>query len=197
MMDFFGTGWDVAARMGLEEALRAIRYPIDDMDYVDAAGRACASVPIARARQALADKCVYLRRPDLVRILFERAVAAGVDIRFGTAVRSLDDRGSEMRVTFDDCNEEAFALVFGADGVHSRVRELTFRPESTFARFLGLYVAAFHIPDHDYGIGRAVKLYEETDRLAGLYPLDARRFDATYVFRHADMGHMQAERRRW
>jgi 2-polyprenyl-6-methoxyphenol hydroxylase-like FAD-dependent oxidoreductase len=29
MMDFFGTGWDVAARMGLTEALRSVRYPID------------------------------------------------------------------------------------------------------------------------------------------------------------------------
>jgi 2-polyprenyl-6-methoxyphenol hydroxylase-like FAD-dependent oxidoreductase len=29
MMDFFGAGWDVAARMGLTEALRSVRYPID------------------------------------------------------------------------------------------------------------------------------------------------------------------------
>ena len=29
-MDFFGTGWDVASRMGLTDALRAVRYPIDD-----------------------------------------------------------------------------------------------------------------------------------------------------------------------
>ncbi len=33
MMDFFGTGWDVAERMGLTDALRAIRYPIDFMRY--------------------------------------------------------------------------------------------------------------------------------------------------------------------
>ena len=29
MMDFFGSGWDVAERMGLTDELRAIRYPID------------------------------------------------------------------------------------------------------------------------------------------------------------------------
>jgi len=34
MMDFFGTGWDVAGRMGLVEALRAIRYPIDALEFV-------------------------------------------------------------------------------------------------------------------------------------------------------------------
>ena len=38
MMDFFGTGWDVAERMGLTEALRQIRYPIDWLAFVDSNG---------------------------------------------------------------------------------------------------------------------------------------------------------------
>jgi len=195
MMDFFGTGWDVAARMGLEAALRAIRYPIDSMEYVDASGRAYVTVPIRRIRRAFADNYVYLRRPDLVRMLYERGRAAGVDIRFGTTIRALANGIHDVWVGFDDGREGSYSLVFGADGVHSRVRELVFGPEDAFARFLGLYVAAFHIADHDYGIGRAVKLYEETDRLAALYPLDANRLDATYVFRHADIGHVPSERR--
>ena len=48
MMDFFGTGWDVAERMGLTDALRALRYPIDALQFVDARGDAYASVPISR-----------------------------------------------------------------------------------------------------------------------------------------------------
>ena len=37
MMDFFGTGWDVAERMGLTQALRNVRYPIDTLEFVDGA----------------------------------------------------------------------------------------------------------------------------------------------------------------
>ena len=51
MMDFFGTGWDVAERMALTGALRAIRYPIDAMSYVDRSERPYLTVPIG-ARHA-------------------------------------------------------------------------------------------------------------------------------------------------
>jgi 2-polyprenyl-6-methoxyphenol hydroxylase-like FAD-dependent oxidoreductase len=98
----------------------------------------------------------------------------------------LADRGAAVDVRFEDGDEATFSLVFGADGVHSRVRELAFGAESRFERFLGGYVAAFHLAGHDYGVGRALKLYEEIDRVVWLYPLDDRipRIDATYVFRH-------------
>ncbi len=51
MMDFFGSGWDVAERMGLTDELRAIHYPIDALQFVDASGKIYASVPIARVSQ--------------------------------------------------------------------------------------------------------------------------------------------------
>src|SRR6185437_16614896 len=59
MMDFFGSGWDVADRMGLIPALRAVRYPIDELEFVDAAGKPYARYPIGRVRRALDDKYVY------------------------------------------------------------------------------------------------------------------------------------------
>jgi hypothetical protein len=46
MMDFFGTGWDVAERMGLVEALRAIHCLIDYMENVDQDGNPYFSDPI-------------------------------------------------------------------------------------------------------------------------------------------------------
>jgi 2-polyprenyl-6-methoxyphenol hydroxylase-like FAD-dependent oxidoreductase len=44
MMDFFGTGWDVAKRIGIVDALRAVKYPIDYLKYVDITGKTYASV---------------------------------------------------------------------------------------------------------------------------------------------------------
>ncbi len=89
MMDFFGSGWDVAERMGLVPQLRAIHYPIDSMQFVDDHGETYVSVPIDVVRRALGGKYVYLRRSDLEHILYERAVASGVAIRFGASIAAL------------------------------------------------------------------------------------------------------------
>jgi 2-polyprenyl-6-methoxyphenol hydroxylase-like FAD-dependent oxidoreductase len=193
MMDFFGTGWDVAERMGLIGELRAIRYPIDRLEFINAQGRANFTVPIERLRRALDYKYVYLRRSDLAGILYRHARAAGVEVRFGTSIETLDQRDDNVKITYAGGGEGTFALVFGADGIHSRVRELAFGPERQFERFLGYYVAAFHLPDQDYHIGSAVNLYETPNRLAWLYPLGERRLDATYVFRHDDIGRIPAK----
>jgi 2-polyprenyl-6-methoxyphenol hydroxylase-like FAD-dependent oxidoreductase len=161
MMDFFGSGWDVAERMGLAPQLHAIRYPIDSLQFVDASGGIYTSVPIDRVRRALDDKYVYLRRSDLERILYERAIAAGVEIRFGSVITALQETANAVRTTFVDGTVAEFALVFGADGVHSGVRRLVFGETRQFERFLGGYVAAYHLDRHKFEIGRALKLYEE------------------------------------
>jgi 2-polyprenyl-6-methoxyphenol hydroxylase-like FAD-dependent oxidoreductase len=195
MMDFFRAGWDVAAHMGLVEALRAVRYPINALEFVDATGRVYISVPIDRVRRALDDKYVYLTRSDLVRILYTRARQSSVEVRFGMAIAALEDRGPDLQVAFADGSHDTFALVFGADGIHSRVRELVFGTEDRFAHFLGYYAAAFHLADHGYMIGHSIKLYEEPDRIVFVYPLGDGLLTATYIFRHPDVGMIRAEQK--
>jgi 2-polyprenyl-6-methoxyphenol hydroxylase-like FAD-dependent oxidoreductase len=187
MMDFFGSGWDVAERIGLVPELRAIRYPIDALQFVDRSGQVYASVPISRVSHALGGKYVYLRRSDLERILCDFASAAGIEVRFGCEIKSLSQTQDAVHVAFNDGSEGEFALVFGADGVHSNARRLAFGEESEFARFLGGYVAAYHLDHPHFQLGRALKLYEETDRVAAFYPLDDTRLAATYAFRHTEI----------
>ena len=195
MIDFASTGWDVAERMGLVDALRKIAYPIDVLQYVDRNGDPYLSLPVTSVRKALAGKYTYLLRTDLERILFERAQSRGLSVKFGTTIQSLHDNASGVTATLSDGSEQSFALAFGADGVHSRVRELTFGPEAQFDRFLGYYVAAFHVEDHGYGVGTALAIYEEPNRSLWLYSLGANRLSAMYIFRHGDMGHVPPQRR--
>jgi 2-polyprenyl-6-methoxyphenol hydroxylase-like FAD-dependent oxidoreductase len=195
MMDFFGSGWDVAERMRLTEALRTIRYPIEHLEFVDREGAPYVSVPIERVRKVLGDKYVYLRRSDLERILYERAMSAGVEIRFGDQVEALTDTGDAVEVSLGSGRSEHFDLVFGADGVHSRIRELVFGEEEVFAYSLGGYVAAFHMERSKLKLGNAFKLHEEPGRIAGFYPLGGDRADATFVFRHEDVGRVPREER--
>jgi 2-polyprenyl-6-methoxyphenol hydroxylase-like FAD-dependent oxidoreductase len=189
MMDFFGTGWDVAARIGIIDSLRSIHYPIDYMEYVDESGKPFLSVPIDRVRRALNWKYVYVRRSDLEKILYEWVLSLGINVRFASSVKMLNDTGSDVYVEFEDGSTDTFALVFGADGVHSNIRQIVFGPEKQFERFLGYYLAAFHA-SNQYGIGRSVKIYEEPNKLALLYPLNEKLIDANYIFRHPNVGYI-------
>src|SRR5215469_2704445 len=139
VIDFFGTGWDVAERMGLAEELRKITYPIDSLRYVDEHGKTYLSLPVAIVKNALSGQYNYMQRSDLERVLFERAKMLGLNVRFGTTIQSLEEVGTAVNVTLNDGTRESFALVFGADGVHSHVRELAFGPEPHFDRFMGYY----------------------------------------------------------
>jgi 2-polyprenyl-6-methoxyphenol hydroxylase-like FAD-dependent oxidoreductase len=196
MMDFFGAGWDVAERMGLVDAIRAIHYPVDRLEYVDGKGNPLfPPVPLDRVRRALGGKYAPLRRPDLALILLNRASASGVQVRFGTTVHSIEETGSGLKVTLSDGTVDEPGLVFGADGVHSRVRELIFGPEAQFDRFLGYYAAGFHIPIDGRDPGHSLKIYEEPGRVLWCYPIDDRTMDAMYFFSHGDVGRLPREKR--
>ena len=195
MMDFFGTGWDVAERMGLLEELLKIHYPILNMQFVDKEGKPYHSLSIKHIKNAFNEKYTYLRRSDLEMVLWKRAEAAGLTIRFGTSIRSLENTADEVNVEFENGERDTFALVFGADGAHSRVRELVFGSESAYERYMGYYVAAFHLENHSYEIGSQFKIYEEPDRALWIYPLGEGSLDAVYVFRNEDIGRIPPDQR--
>jgi 2-polyprenyl-6-methoxyphenol hydroxylase-like FAD-dependent oxidoreductase len=187
MMDFWGTGWDVAERIGILDDIRAVHYPIDHLQYVNQDGRPFISTPIERVRRALNGRYIYLRRSDLEKILFNRASALGIDVRFGTSIQAINENGHQIEAKFEDGSSGTFGFICGADGVHSRVRELVFGPENQFTQFLGYYVAAFHMPNH-YGVGTSAMIYEEPGRVTFIYPIDKDTIDVVFVFAHPDIG---------
>jgi len=195
VMDFAGTGWDVAERMQIIDDVRIIRYQVNAFRYVDASGKPYATLPLDGVREALDGKYTYLRRSDLEHILFNKAQRIGLGIRFGTTIQFLKDNGNEVDVVLSDGTSESFALVFGADGVHSHVRERVFGPETQFSRFLGYYVAAFHLKNHPYDVGTALTIYEEPNRTLWVYSLHKNVLSAMYVFRHDNIGYVPLQER--
>ncbi len=85
-----------------------------------------------------------LRRSDLSATLYG-AVKNDVETVFGDSVAAIAEHDGGAAVRFDSGREREFDLVIGADGLHSRVRELVFGPESDFEVFLGYKVAAFEV----------------------------------------------------
>ncbi len=163
MIDFFGPGHEVARRMGLLPALARRRAPISSVTSVDSRGRRRASIS-TEAYEAVADGVISLLRGDLAEVV---RADLDVEFRWGTTVVAVDDG----RVTLSDGRVEEFDLVVGADGVHSRVRELVFGPSAQFVRYLGHHTAAFSVRDPELSerIGYRYQMLTVPHRMIGCY----------------------------
>jgi 2-polyprenyl-6-methoxyphenol hydroxylase-like FAD-dependent oxidoreductase len=163
MIDFFGPGHEVARRMGLLPALESCRAPISSVTSVDVRGRKRSEIS-AEAYEAVADGVISLLRGDLAEVIRADVRA---EFRYGTTVSAIDDG----RVTFSDGSVASFDLVVGADGVHSRVRELVFGPSSSFVRYLGHHTAAFSFRDAELSarIGYRYQMLTVPHRMIGCY----------------------------
>lgn len=151
-VDLRGASREVAARMGLLDAIDRYRLHERGLAYVDAHGRVFGRMSMEDfdGKGAVAE--IEIARDDLDRVLRDAlsdAAAATqglLDLRYGdriTAIRP-DARGAD--VEFAASAPERFDLVVGADGVHSATRRMVFGPEEAFATPLGGYAAYFTMP---------------------------------------------------
>jgi 2-polyprenyl-6-methoxyphenol hydroxylase-like FAD-dependent oxidoreductase len=153
MIDFLGPGYDVAERLGLLPALAKIHRPFGHLLFVDEAGRARADLGYARLRrQMFRGKHFNFMRGDLERVLFD-ALAGKVRVLFGCSPLSLDPTGTMVKVRSTTGAYEAYDLVVGADGFHSRIRQLAFLAGESSTVFLGGHSAAYVIPRSIKGVG--------------------------------------------
>lgn len=72
-------------------------------------------------------------------------VEGNVETIFGDGIDRIEQTGRDVRVTLKRGGVRDFDLIVGADGLHSRVRELAFGAESEFEKYLGFKVAAVEV----------------------------------------------------
>ncbi|MGV9304268.1 FAD-dependent monooxygenase [Nonomuraea sp. NPDC003727] len=146
---FFGRGYDAAERMGVLPALRERCSGAVAMAYLKPDGRHRFTVPNHTVRTLLGERGLTLMRGDIEAALYEQ-VEENVPIRFGTTLTAVEQHAGGVRVELDDGTTVEADLLVGADGLHSKVRELVFGPENRFRRDLGHVIAATtldHLPD--------------------------------------------------
>jgi 2-polyprenyl-6-methoxyphenol hydroxylase-like FAD-dependent oxidoreductase len=144
IIDFWGAGFEVARRMGLLPDLTRAGYQVREVRVVDRDGRRVSGFPADAFARAVRSGFTSLPRGDLAAAIYG-ALDGRVETIFGDTITRIDQTVDDVRVTFDRQGSRAFDLVVGADGLHSRVRELVFGPESRFERYLGIKVAAFEV----------------------------------------------------
>jgi 2-polyprenyl-6-methoxyphenol hydroxylase-like FAD-dependent oxidoreductase len=142
VIDFWGLGYDIAERMGLRDEINRIGYHIQEMRIVNERGKRAAGFGRRVLLELTGGRYVTIPRSALSRLLVE-TIKDHVEILFGNQICSLEERQDCVDVRLDDGSERSFDLVVGADGLHSRVRDLAFGPEDRFEKQLGYMVAAF------------------------------------------------------
>ena len=107
-------------------------------------GTLVAKVPSPR----LVEGCpanVGIGRRALHKVLGDRAIAAGAQVRLGLTAERLDDDGRGVSAGFSDGSAGRYDVVVGADGVDSQTRRQLF-PSSPEPQFTGQAVWRYNLP---------------------------------------------------
>jgi 2-polyprenyl-6-methoxyphenol hydroxylase-like FAD-dependent oxidoreductase len=97
--------------------------------------------------RAAGGRYTSLPRGDLAASIFG-STRGKIETIFGDSITTIEQSPTSVHVTFEKGSARDFDLVVGTDGLHSRVRELGFGPESQFEKYLGYKVAAFEAPGY-------------------------------------------------
>lgn len=187
LIDFRGTGIEVAERMSIMPRVRTEQWHPREMLFVGPSNDVIGRVDIGRLfRETFDDPRraqTQIMRSKLARILYDKS-RNDVEYLFGDSIHSLSEDAQGVDVTFEVGRARRFDLVVGADGIHSRVRSLTFGEEARLSQYLGFHQAAFLMP-YD-GKDGTILNYTEPGRFAALWCFPENTALATFVFKHSE-----------
>ena len=185
IIDFWGAGFEVAARMQLLDEIQRQGYAVEKVTVVNRTGKQVAGFPAAAFARATLGRYVSLPRGDLASLIFAR-IEGRVETVFGDSVSTIAEANHGVRVTFAGGVEREFDLVVGADGLHSRIREIVFGPENRFERFLGYKAAAFGIDGYRPRDELIYVMYTEVGRQVARFAMRDDRTMFLFIFADAE-----------
>jgi 2-polyprenyl-6-methoxyphenol hydroxylase-like FAD-dependent oxidoreductase len=166
-IDVRGTALEVVRRMGILPQLQEAHVDTRLLSFLDADGSTVASLHPQAVIGGVEGSDLEVRRGDLTSVL-HRTVADEVEFVFDDSVDALTQHAHGVDVTFRSGALRSFDLVVGADGLHSRTRELVFGPEQEFHHYLGYCFAGFTMPNV-LGLSHEGVLWNTIGRSAALY----------------------------
>jgi len=144
VIDFWGLGFDVAERMGLQPDLKREGYDVRELRLVGRGGERVGGFDASVFVRLTGGRYVSIERSALARLISAR-IEGRAETIFGDSIVGLSQDGEGIEVAFEEAPSRRFGLVIGADGLHSNVRRLAFGPQTEFEHHLGYGVAAFEV----------------------------------------------------
>jgi 2-polyprenyl-6-methoxyphenol hydroxylase-like FAD-dependent oxidoreductase len=185
IIDFWGAGFDIADRMGLLPEISRRGYRVREVRVVNRSGKRVAGFPVDAFSRITHGRFISLPRGELVAAIFGK-IKGRVETIFGDRVHRIEQLASGVRVTLERAGARDFDLVVGADGLHSRVRELVFGPSSQFEKYLGYKVAAFEVEGYRPRDELVYVLYTEVGQQAARFSMHGDRTMFLLVFADAE-----------
>jgi 2-polyprenyl-6-methoxyphenol hydroxylase-like FAD-dependent oxidoreductase len=182
VIDFWGSGYEVIRRMGLEQAVLDAGYPVRALRSVGRDGEVLASLHTEGFRELAGGGFTSIPRGDLAAIV-HASLGDRAETIFGDSIAALEQHGGGVRVVLDRGGERDFDLVIGADGLHSGVRRLVFGPEADYENRLGCHVAACVVEGYRPRDELVYVTHNVPDRQVGRFALRGDRTLFLFVFR--------------
>ncbi|MFD5653106.1 FAD-dependent monooxygenase [Streptomyces sp. NPDC127039] len=136
-VDFRGAAFDVLDELGVLAEVRLHDTKMCGTTLIDETGAESGQLPA----EAFAGE-LEVPKSDLTRIL-HRITADDIEYLFDDSIATLTEHEAGVTVEFERAATRDFDLVFGADGIYSRVRQLAFGPHEQALHHLGLSGAGF------------------------------------------------------
>jgi 2-polyprenyl-6-methoxyphenol hydroxylase-like FAD-dependent oxidoreductase len=133
-----------------------------------------------KIKKLMNNRALTLLRSDLARVIYG-SLDKDIEIIFGDTIESIDQDDQKVMVTLRSGQVRSFDLLVGADGLHSRVRNLIFGDEAQFEKYYGYYTSSYSIdkrPDQD----RAFAMYNIPYKQVAVYAYGANRAAAFFIF---------------
>jgi 2-polyprenyl-6-methoxyphenol hydroxylase-like FAD-dependent oxidoreductase len=198
IIDFWGLGFDIADRMGLLPEIRRKGYMVREVRIVNRIGKRIAGFPATAFARIARDRYISLARGDLAASIFG-AIQGKVEKIFNDSIARIEQTAQAVHVVFESGIARDFDLVIGADGLHSRVREIVFGPQSRFENYLGYKVAAFEVNGYRPRDELVYVMYTEVGQQIGRFAMHGDRTMFLFIFADQEIdgaatGDLQAQK---
>ena len=170
VLNLWGLGYDAVERMGLLPRLLELQHHSDELRMVDRAGRTRGGYPSSVLLRLAGGRMATLARSDIAAAIFA-SLDDRVETRFGDGIAAIDDDGVRARIAFEHSDSREVDLVVGADGLHSRVRQLVFGPDDRFEHAMGCHVASFEAAGYPHRNGSTYVAHTAPGRYVARFPM--------------------------
>lgn len=182
IMDFWGVGYSVAERMGILPAVRQAGYQVEEIRFLADDGCKVGGFAVDALRDLTGGRMTSVARGDLAAEIY-RSIDGRVEAIFDDQISVITEHDDGVQIVLQSGEKCDVDIVVGADGLHSRVRELIFGPEDRFEKDLGYRFAVFESAGYETRDENVYVIHAATSRQIARFALRDGRTLFLLVFR--------------